>query len=271
MTDTTKTLVRIGWRSFQGTVASYGFGAMAYVFLLLWLYPSIAHAPGIETLLKTLPKSLITATGVTAGLGSPLAYVTSEFYGMLYLWILMIFTVTGAVRLLAQGPDRGSAGPWLASPVSRAQWVLSQGFVFMVGLFLMDLLVTLASPIAMSIWEPHQHLTFETLLTLNGMAFLLFAVLAGIIALCSAGFHDDQRALSVGASIIMVEYVLSLVSGLAPRLAWMRHLSLFSLYRPAAIVAGRQHVGWTGILLIAMALMFWGAAVLVFQRRDLQL
>lgn len=271
MTDTTKTLIRIGRRSFQATVASYAFGAMAYVFFLLWLYPSIAHAPGIETLLKTLPRSVITATGVGAGLGSPLAYVTSEFYGLLYLWILMIFTVIGVVRLLAEGPDRGSAGPWLASPVSRVQWVLSQGLVFMLGLFLTDLLITLSTPIAMAIWEPQQAIPLGTLLTLNGMGFLLFAALAGVVALCSAGFRDDQRALSVGATIIILEYVLSFVSGLAPRLAWMRDVSVFSLYRPVGIVAGREHFGWTGLLLLVMAGVLWGMAAWLFQRRDLQL
>ncbi len=271
MTDTTKILIRIGWRSFQTTVASYAFGAVAYVFLLLWLYPSIVHAPGIETLLKTLPKSLITATGVAAGLGSPLAYVTSEFYGMLYLWILMIFTVMGVVRLLAQGPDRGSAGPWLAGPVSRVQWILSQGFVFMSGLFLVDILITVAIPIAMTIWEPQQPLPIGILLTLNGMGFLLFSVLAGVIALCSAGFSDDQSALSVGALIVMVEYALSLISELTPRLAWMRHLSLFSLYRPAAIVAGKQPLGWTAIFLIIAAGILWAIAAWLFQRRDLPL
>lgn len=271
MKGTTSTLIRIGWRSLQTTVASYGFGAMAYVFLLLWLYPSVAHAPGITRLLQTLPKSLITATGVAAGLGSPLAYLTSEFYGLLYLWILMIFTVVGVVRLLAQGPARGSAGSWLAGPVSRVQWVLSQGCVFMLGLFLTDLSVTLAIPIAMAIWEPQQAITFGILLRLNGMGFLLFSALAGIIALCSAGFNDDQRALSVGASIIMLEYMLSLISGLAPRLAWMRHLSLFSLYRPTAIVTGHQHSWWPALVLILAAGVFWGGAAWLFQRRDLQL
>ncbi len=271
MKGTTRALIRIGWRSFQTTVVSYGFGAMAYVFLLLWLYPSIAHAPGIKRLLQTLPRSLITATGVTAGLGNPLAYLTSEFYGMLYLWILMIFTVVGVVRLLAQGPNRGSAGPWLAGPVSRTRWVLSQGLVFMIGLFLTDLLVTLSIPSAMAIWEPQQEITLGMLLTLNGMGFLLFSVLAGVIALLSAGFNDDQRALGVGASIIILEYVLSFASGLAPRLAWMRHLSIFSLYRPDAIVTGHQHVWWPALFLILVAGILWGGAVWLFQRRDLEL
>ncbi|MDA8192779.1 MAG: hypothetical protein M0Z53_02100 [Thermaerobacter sp.] len=271
MSSSLGALLRLGWRSFRPTVAAYGLGSVSYVFLLMWLYPSIAHAPGLQALLRTLPKSLVASTGLVAGLGSPLAYLTSEFYGTLYLWLLMIFTVVGIVRLIAQGPHRGSAGAWLAGPVSRPLWVLSQGGIFWGGLLITCGLVTAAEPVAMAIWEPQQVIPVGTLLLLNGMVVLVFTVLAGAVAVCAAAISDDQRALAVAALFTMIQYVLSVVGGLTAGLAWMRRLSLFYWYRPAAIVLGAQQLGFPSLVLLVMAMLLWGTAAWLFRRRDLLL
>lgn len=266
-------LYRIGLRTFLGSIVFYLVGSVAYVFLLLWLYPSIAQAPGLQALLHALPKSLIAATGITAGLSSPLAYLVSEFYSMLYLWILMIFTVLGIHRLLAQGPSRGFAGPWLSGPVTRRDWVVSQGLVWLTGLVLIILAVTIATVVAMATWEANTKLSFHVLFALNGLIFLLFVALSGLVALCAVGFSDDQRGLSASASIVTVEYVLSLVSGLAPHLRWLSDVTFFSLYRPSVIVTTHSHNYGTeqAILLILAAACFWGVALWLFSRRDLQL
>ena len=271
MNQVTGTLVRIGWRSFSGTVAPYAVGSAAYVFVLLWLYPSVAHAPGIQSLLRTLPKGLVSATGLSAGLAHPLPYLASEFYGTLYLWILMMVTVLSGARLLAEGPTRGAAGPYLAGPLTRRQWFLSQGAVVLSGLWLIAVVVSVAVPAGMAVFEPRTSLSLARLLAINGMAFLLTATLAGIMALAAAGFADDQQALSVGGAVIGAEYVLSVVSGLAPHLSWLRYLSLFSLYRPTALVTHGPLPVRAVLALCGLTLVSWGIASELFRRRDLNL
>ncbi len=272
MTKEMQVLVGMGWRAFRPTVAVYVLGSVGYMFLLLWLYPSIVHAPGLESVLATLPKSLTATLGLTAGFANPLAYLTSEYYGTIDLWALMIFTVVGVVRLLAQGPDRGFAWAWLAGPVSRAQWIMSQGFVFILGLFVFTLVGMLSTPVALAIWDRGQHPTPEILVALNLLSFLLFFALAGMTAVCASAFRDDDRALNTAGAIMALEYLLSLVGGLTPHLVWLRRLSLFGWYRPADIVAHGWHRVWPGALgLFFIGTLLWIAAIWLFRRRDLSL
>ncbi len=269
MNSLTYALIRMGWRSFRGTVATCVLGLAGYLGLLMWIYPTIAHTPGLAVVIRALPKSLVSATGLEAGLGNPGAYLASEFFGTLYLWLLMILTVMGVIRLVAQGPARGTAGFWLAGPISRTTWVLTQGVVFWLGLFTVCGLVTIANILAVDVWDPHQKMALGRILTLNGMAFVIFAVLSGVIAIIASAMRDDRRATVVGSFVVLVLYILSAVSSLSPRLAWAGHLSLFYWDRPAVIVVGRQTFGWSQLILLVIAGGLWVLAAGIFRRRDL--
>ncbi|MDG0811457.1 hypothetical protein [Cohnella rhizosphaerae] len=99
----------------------------------------------------------------------------------------------------------------------------------------------------------------------------MFFAVAGIAFLVSAASSDEKRALALSGAIVFGFYSLDLLGKLGAGIAWMRDLSIFSLYRPGDIVGGGAFPALGFALLAALGLAAFGAAVLVFKRRDLPL
>ena len=90
-------------------IMSYGVGSAFYILLILGIYPSIAgNAEDIEKMIKSMPEGFLNAFGFENGLGNLEDFISGEYYGLIFIVILSIFSVMLSTKLLAKRVDQGS-------------------------------------------------------------------------------------------------------------------------------------------------------------------
>ncbi|TCP29784.1 ABC-2 type transport system permease protein [Scopulibacillus darangshiensis] len=246
-------------------------GSVCYLALVVWIYPSIADSKGLNDMIQSMPQSVQQAFGMQGGINSLVDYLASEFYGLLFLIILMIYAVSTATQLIARLVDRGAMAYMLSTPVSRFKVAFTQTMVMLCGMVAIILVTTLAG-LVLSDWiVPDAKLKTDVFIQLNVMLFLLFAVISGYSFLFSCLFNDEKRALGVSAGLTILFFAMNLAGKLSPDINWLKKLSLFTAFDPQAIVKGDENLFLTGSLLGIGAIILFVAAMAIFSRKDLPL
>ena len=81
---------------------NYAFGSAFYIILLTWVYPTITTNPNVDELLKSVPEALKNMFGMQAGIGTYEAFISAEYYGLIYHILLAIFSVALSTKLMAK-------------------------------------------------------------------------------------------------------------------------------------------------------------------------
>jgi ABC-2 type transport system permease protein len=264
-------LLRSMMKTNAQTIFSYAFGMVFYLCLVLWVYPSIASSSALNTVLKTMPQSMLKVFGLQAGIQQVGDYLSGEFYGLIYVIIMAVFTLTTASKLVAHLVDRGPMAYLLASPVSRVRVAWTQAVVLLTGMFIISVFTTIGGWLGAAWLVKHQHLDIGPFVQMNLIGFLLFAVVSGYSFLCSCAFNDEKKALGTSATITLVFYGLNLVGKLSDKVAWMKNLSVFTAFDAQGILHGHVHVIQTALGLAVGAAILFIAGVLVFRQRELPL
>ena len=103
-------------------IMSYGVGSAFYILLILGIYPSIAgNAEDIEKMIKSMPEGFLNAFGFENGLGNLEDFISGEYYGLIFIVILSIFSVMLSTKLLAKRVDQGSMAYILSAPTTRGK------------------------------------------------------------------------------------------------------------------------------------------------------
>ncbi|GIO70241.1 ABC transporter permease subunit [Paenibacillus cookii] len=255
------------------TMTSYAFGSAFYILLMFWVYPSMAtQTENLNTLIAAMPEGVSKAFSLENGFGSVESFISGEYYGLLFVLILSIFSITTSTQLMARLVDQGSMAYLLAAPTTRIKVAHTQAVVLLTGLFIISLVTTLAGygGYALFIGDVGE-LDSGRFLLLNLGAFLLFFAVCGISFLVSAVANDEKRARGISGFIVFGFFSLNLAGKISDKLSWMQHVSLFSLFDTADIVNGTVH--WTPVVLILLAVGFAGfaAGIVWFRKRNLLL
>jgi ABC-2 type transport system permease protein len=111
-------------------------------------------------------------------------------------------------------------------------------------------------------------LEIDTYLLLNLGAVATFGAIGGICFFFSCLFNETKGAAAFGAGIPVLFFVIDMLSGVSPRLDFLRNLTLFTLYDTKAIVTGMSP--WLGIAALAgVAVVTYSAGIWYFQKKDL--
>ena len=264
-------LLRCMLKTNAQTIFSYAIGMVFYLWMLLWVYPSIASSSALNTVLKAMPQSMLRLFGMQAGMQQLGDYLAGEFYGLIFIIIMAVYTLATASKLMARLVDRGPMAYLLASPVSRVRIACTQAIVLLVGLFTIGAFTTIGGLIGAAWIVKNAHLDTGRFVQLNLIGCLLFAVIAGYSFLCSCAVNDEKKALGTSAVLTLVLYGLNMVGKLSDKVAWMKDLSLFTTFDPQGILHAHVHVLGTALGLAASAVILFAAGVLVFRGRELPL
>src|SRR5690625_70203 len=112
-----------------------GIGSAAYVTLMTVIFPMISdNIEKIEDIMNIVPEALLRALDMES-INSYEQFISAEYYGLFYLFILSAFVIIISINLLAKLVDRGSMAYLLSTRVSRVQIVITQITVLISGLF----------------------------------------------------------------------------------------------------------------------------------------
>lgn len=255
------------------SIASYTIGSVFYMFLMVWIYPSLAqNAKSLNNMLKAMPSGLTNAFGYQNGFVSFESYMSGEFYGLLLILILTIYCMMFPTQLVARLVDNGAMAYLLSTPNTRSKIIVTQGLVFFTGIFLIMLITTLSGLIGYEIFI-HNKNEFHLLkfLQMNLGAFLLSFAVGGISFLISCSMNDEKKALGTAGIIVFGFFSLDIIGKISNQIDWLRHFTIYSLFRPSEIVSGNAHLLRNDLLLLLIGLITITLGVLIFRKRNLPL
>ena len=88
-------------RASAKALISYAVSLVLYLWLIIGIFPTVAHSQALRTVLKGLPAGMLKALGYQVGATHLAGFLAGEFYGLIYLVILGIYALFTATRLMA--------------------------------------------------------------------------------------------------------------------------------------------------------------------------
>ncbi|EMJ6441116.1 MULTISPECIES: ABC transporter permease subunit [Bacillus] len=255
----------------QKSILSYASGAALYLWLLIWIFPSMVSAKGLNELIGAMPDSVKKIVGMESPIQNVMDFLAGEYYSLLFIIILTIFCVTVATHLIARHVDKGAMAYLLATPVSRVRIAITQAAILIVGLLIIVAVTYVAGIVGAEWFLEDNNLNKELFLKINVVGGLIFLVVSAYSFFFSCICNDERKALSYSASLTILFFVLDMVGKLSDKLEWMKNLSLFTLFRPKEIAEGSYNIWPVSISLTAVALCIFIVAIVVFRKRDLPL
>ncbi|KFN03152.1 ABC transporter permease [Bacillus clarus] len=255
----------------QKSILSYATGAALYLWLLIWIFPSMVSAKGLNELLGAMPDSVKKIVGMETPIQNVIDFLAGEYYSLLFIIILTIFSVTVTTHLIARHVDKGAMAYLLATPVSRMKIAITQAIILTLGLLIIIFVTYVAGILGAEWFLKDNNLNRELFLKINVVGGLVFLVVSAYSFLFSCICNDERKALSYSASLTIVFYVLDMVGKLSDKLEWMRNISLFTLFRPKEIAEGTYNIWPVSIGLTVGAICIFSVAIVVFRKRDLPL
>ncbi|MCY8000620.1 ABC transporter permease subunit [Bacillus haynesii] len=254
-------------------IMSYAVGSAFYILLILGIYPSIAgNAEDIEKMIKSMPEGFLNAFGFENGLGNLEDFMSGEYYGLIFIVILSIFSVMLSTKLLAKLVDQGSMAYILSAPTTRGKVAFTQAAVLTTGLLIIMAVTTAAGLAGYHLMlDGDYDFNVSRFLVLNLLGFLLFFAVGGISFLFSAISNDEKRALGLSGGITFLFFSFDLLGKLSEKTEWLRSLSVFSLFRPGDIVNGSADIAQVSFVLAAVGFAAFALSILIFKKRDLPL
>ncbi len=251
-------------------IASFSIGSIMYLWLEIWIYPSMSSSPALNQLLEKLPPSLIQAFGLQGGIQKLSTFMASEFYGLLFIIILMIYCVLTATQQMSRLVSNGSMAFLLATPVSRVRVAFTQSIVLITGLLSIVILTFLGGWYG-AIWLINGQLEFTRFIQMNAMGLLLFFFISSYAFLISAATNDEKKALGLSGGLSIVFFGLHLVSKMSDKLSGLKYATPFTTYNPTNISTGTADLALPAAGLMVGGIILYIIAIIVFKKRDLPL
>src|SRR5690625_1581426 len=267
-----KQMMKINMKIFCG----FGIGSAAYVTLMTVIFPMISdNIEKIEDVMNIVPEALLRALDMES-ISSYEQFISAEYYGLFYLFILSAFVIIISINLLAKLVDRGSMAYLLSIFVLYVLIVLILIFVsiivFFSCLFIVHLITFLAGFIVANLSiDSANTIAFLEFFQINFVGFLLFVAIGSYSLLISALFNDERNAFALALGITFIFYALDMVGKIVIELDWLRNISLFSLYEPRQIASGDANILFSSLIFIAISVTGYTLAIIIFNKRNLPL
>jgi ABC-2 type transport system permease protein len=252
-------------------IGGFAFGSFFYLWLLIWLYPTIADSQAMEDLIRSMPPEMLNAFGLTQGFGSIEAFIAGEYYGLLFIVILLIYSVMTSTGLVARLVDHGSMAYLLSTGASRLEVIMTQIAVLISGLLIISCFTFISGVTGTTFVIDDVSLEIIRFFKLNIVGFLLFYVVCSYCFLISSLVNDEKKALGLSAGISLLLFIFDLAGKMSVEVEWLRSMTVFSLFAPQEIAVGVAHILTPSLILFGIGTLLFSIAAFVFVKRDLPL
>lgn len=245
----------------------WGIGLAILAAFTIAFYPSIANAPGFDSLLDEMPEAMARAfLGEVTDLTSPTGYLNSQLFVFFLPLLFLVFAVSRGSSTIAGEEESGTLDLLLSYPVERWRVALDKFAAIVVATLVLAFVFWLAlaiSAVAIGMEISLLRMAEATLsAALLGMTFGALALALG----CATG----KRGLSIGVSSAVgtAAYFLNALVPLVEVLEPSRKLSPFYYYMGADPLSNGLNPLHVAVL-IGLTLVLLAVALVLFRRRDL--
>ncbi len=230
-------------------------------------YPTIAEsAAEFDKLLEIYPKELMAAFGIKGSISDPGTFFNSYIFQFLWPLVAAIGAIFLGTRVAADA-DRGFLDLPLSTRLPRLRYLGATIGAQALGLAIIAV-ATVGSIVAVDLFLTTD---FDTgRLALAGVFAFLFAIaIAGATTFLAVAFLDRGRAGGLAAGVLIAMYLLNVLAELSPDLRELGRFSAFRYFDLQPLIDTGSYPWAASLLYLAVALIGWGFALLLFHRRDL--
>ena len=208
--------------------------------------------------------------------------VGNIFFRMAGLLLPFVFIIMCSNNLLAGQVDTGAMAYVLSTPTKRRKVAFTQAIYLVMSLFIMFLLTTIVSVVALNCVNSST-VTINTsqILLFNLGAFLTTFAISGICFLASACFNRSKNAMGVGGGISMFFLVTTILgmfgSEIIPAVVridsmnFFNYLSIITLFDAVSILNGTLTYLWKFAILVVIGIVTYTIGIERFNKKDLPL
>lgn len=251
------------------TILYYSLGALGVLVLYMAIYPSVqSQMDVINKLLDTYPPALMKAFNFQANAFSTVGgYLSTENYGVFWPLLLMFMVVSFCASTVAGEIENGTMGLLLSLPISRGRVYLAKYLAVVVSIIVFVLLsVITISPVA-SIFA--LGVGFANVAKLALMGLLLGLAVAGLTFFFSSIFSEKGRVTAVVGGVLVLMYVLNLAASLKDSLSFLKYVSFFHYFEPAAVLQNGTLSATAITVFFGVAIVFAVLGLAAFTKRDI--
>ncbi|MBI4261089.1 MAG: ABC transporter permease subunit [Actinobacteria bacterium] len=244
------------------------FVAAALFHFLVLLAASAFLGEASVRLFGNPPRVFEAFLGGTANLLEPEGWMATALTHPLAVALMVGAGNAVALGAVAAEVERGSIDFVLGRPVGRRPYLLAKGAAAAVAVAVAELGGLVGVLVARLTVERMGEIGLGTILGSFALSFLLYAALAMVTLLVSAGESLRSRAVALAVGVVVGWYFANFVALLIDGTSWLRFASPFHYFRPSEVIAGR----WAATdapVLAALGGAALAAAVWRFSRRDL--
>ena len=241
-------------------------GIVLLVLVTVSIWPSIEGNADLTNAIENYPEELKAFLGGSLDFATAAGYLNAELYSLMVPLLLLVYGIGAGARGLAGEEEAGTLDLLLSHPVARRRVLLEKlgaavtllvvlGAVVFVGVAL--------SSVAFGLDVGTLDIAAATL-----GAVLLAAAFAALAVLVGAATGSRALAIGVPATLVTASYLLFGLGNLVDALEPLEPLSPWEWYAGGDQL--RNGPDWSGLLLLlASVVVLAGAAVPLFERRDL--
>ncbi|MFA5866392.1 MAG: ABC transporter permease subunit [Actinomycetota bacterium] len=259
------------WRTIKDRAISWptvAVSVIAYVFIIVGIYPAFANNPAFAQIIKAYPKAMLSLLAGSSGVDmlSPEGFISLEFLQLWGMLIIAGFVMTTGASIVAREIDNHTMDLLLTQPIDRVEYLVARlvaDITMMLGLVAVTMV---------SIWLGTKMFDFplkvDGILAVTVLISSLYLMIE-CFSLAMGTFMERGKAIIVSVSVLIGSHLLNSLGDFNDTIKDFRWLSLFNYYQPSEALRDGA-VPWGPVLLFTgFALVFLTVAVVVFREKDI--
>lgn len=196
----------------------------------------VESGQSITELISTIPKTL----RAMMGFGDFDVTKASGFYGMLFLYLMMIVTIHASMlgaNIIAKEERDKTTEFLMTKPVSRVRIVTEKLLAALVNVIVLNLVTLIFSITIVGNYSRGEDITHDILVLMTGMfiAQLMFLFIGTGIASIS---KNPKSSASVATTVLLVTFILSVMVDMNSSLEGLKYLTPFKYFDAADLMYG---------------------------------
>lgn len=250
---------------------SFLFGALIYLLMIVYIYPTIEKMDGLEEMMKKMPKELTAIFNMSAGLQDINQFIAMEYYGMIFIILMLCFSIMLANNLYGKWIENKAMANILNLPFSRIEIMAMIQASAVIAHILLGVLMALGCVGLINWIVEKPDYDFWNLFHLNVLGTVVFLIICLMTITFMLIFNEIKYGLLTASGCALLMYGLSIGAKLSKDTEWMKHFSIFSLYDSAKISSGDANLVMCYSVSIVIILLLFIVNILLFNRKNLNL
>jgi ABC-2 type transport system permease protein len=253
-------------RDQRWSLLGWSLGLAALSLYLLYVYPFINRAAAMMKVLDSLPPVIRNLIGKNNFMATPEGFFNLQPFSILAPLLFIVFAVAKGSDAAAGEEERGTLDLLLANPLRRWQVVLQKSLAHGVAQLLLAVVFWVG--MAGGTWIFGIVLSRLRLAAVIFSCWLLGMVFYSLALACGCWSGKKKFAIGVSGGLAVVTYLINAYAPMVESLRPYQAVSPFYYYNGRAVLINGLVISHA-LALAALTAVFFAAALLFFNRRDL--